>query len=124
MLSAFCIYFTRLSYCQDSFVFLFFDFFWEGTVGGAGVFLSRTFMIHRTARKWKGYFFKSSLPLPPASQTLSHYPGDYCREVTSADSSQSDSNREPLVSKHKSLTNKLREKKKDLMEQIFKRVII
>ena len=81
-------------------------------MGGAGVFLSRTFMIHRTARKWKGYFFKSSLPLPPASQTLSHYPGDYCREVTSGDSSQSDSNREPLVSKHKSLTNKLREKRK------------
>ena len=27
---------------------------------------------------------KSSLPLPPASQTLRPSPGDYCRELTSA----------------------------------------
>ena len=35
-------------------------------------FLSRTFTIHRTAGEGGGYFFKSSLPLPPASQTLRH----------------------------------------------------
>ena len=33
-------------------------------------FLSRTFTIHRTAGEVGGYFFNSSLPLPPASQTL------------------------------------------------------
>ena len=33
-------------------------------------FLSRTFTNHRTAREGGGYFFNSSLPLPPASQTL------------------------------------------------------
>ena len=55
-----------------------------------------------------GHFFNSSLPLPPASQTLRHQPGDYCRELTSAHSQQPDSNREPLVSERKSLTTKLR----------------
>ena len=35
-------------------------------------FLSRTFTIHRTAGEVGGYIFKSSLPLPPASQTLIH----------------------------------------------------
>ena len=54
-----------------------------------------------------GYLFNSSLPLPPASQTLRHQPGDYCRELTSAYSWQPDSNREPLVSERKSLTTKL-----------------
>ena len=34
--------------------------------------LSRTFMIHRTAGEGGGYFFKFSLPLLPASQTLRH----------------------------------------------------
>ena len=53
------------------------------------------------------HFFNSSLPLPPASQTLRHQPGDYCRELTSAHSQQLDSNREPLVSERKSLTTKL-----------------
>ena len=38
----------------------------------------------RTAGEGRGHFFNSSLPLPPASQTLRHYPGDYCRELTSA----------------------------------------
>ena len=33
-------------------------------------FLSRTFTIHVTTREGGGYFFNSSLPLPPASQTL------------------------------------------------------
>ena len=35
-------------------------------------FLSRTFTIHRTAGEGGGYFFKSALPLPPASKTLRH----------------------------------------------------
>ena len=33
-----------------------------------------------------GYFFHSSLSLPPASQTLRYYLGDYWRECTSAHS--------------------------------------
>ena len=33
-------------------------------------FLSRTFMIHRTAGEGVGYLFNSSLPLPSASRTL------------------------------------------------------
>ena len=72
-------------------------------------FLSRTFTIHRTAAQDnRGYLFNSSLPLRPASQTLRHQPGDYCRELTSAHNQQPDSNREPQVSKRKSLTTKLR----------------
>ena len=71
-------------------------------------FLSRTFTIHETAGEGGGYLFNSSLPLPPASQTLRHQPGDYCRELTSANSWQPDSNREPLVSERKLLTTKLR----------------
>ena len=71
-------------------------------------FLSRTFTIHETAGEGGGYLFNSSLPLPPASQTLRHQPGDYCRELTSAHSWQLDSNREPLVSERKSLITKLR----------------
>ena len=77
----------------------FFFFFYLG-------FLSRTFTIHGTAGKGGGYLFNSSLPLPLASQTLRHYPGDYSRELTSAHSWQPDSNWEPLVSKRKSLTTK------------------
>ena len=30
-----------------------------------------------------GHFFNSSLPLSPASQALSQWPGDYCREPIS-----------------------------------------
>ena len=71
-------------------------------------FLSQTFTNHRTAGEGRGYFINSSLPLPPASQTLRHQPGDYCRELTSADSQQPESNRKPLVSERKSLTTKLR----------------
>ena len=33
-------------------------------------FLSRTFTNHRTAGEGGGHFFNSSVPLPPASQTL------------------------------------------------------
>ena len=43
---------------------------------------------------------------------LRHQPRDYCRKLTSACSQQQDSNREPLVSKRKSLTTKLRSPKK------------
>ena len=72
-------------------------------------FLSRTPMIHRTAGEAGGYLylFSSSLSLPPASQTLRHYPGDYRRELTSARSQKPDSYREPMVSERKSLTAKL-----------------
>ena len=35
-------------------------------------FLLRTFTNHRTAEEGGEYFFNSSLPLPPASQTLKH----------------------------------------------------
>ena len=55
-----------------------------------------------------GYLFNSSLPLPPASHTLTQQPGDYYRELTSAHSQQPDSNREALVCECKSLTTKLR----------------
>ena len=50
------------------------------------------------SREGGGYLFKSSLPFPPASQTLRRQPDDYCRELTSAHRQQPDSNREPLVS--------------------------
>ena len=45
-----------------------YDFFFFPYLG----FLSRTFTIHRTAGEGGGYLFNSSLPLPPASQTLRH----------------------------------------------------
>ena len=67
------------------------------------VFLTQTFTNHRTVWEGGGHFFNSLLPLPPASQTLRHQLGDYCRELTSAHSQQLDSNQEPLVSEHKSL---------------------
>ena len=71
-------------------------------------FLSRRFTNHRTAGDGGGHSINSSLPLPPALQTLRHYPGNYCRELTSAHSQQLDSNYEPLVSKRKLLTTTLR----------------
>ena len=46
-------------------IFKFFFFFYLG-------FLSRTFTIHRTVGERGGYLFNSSLPVPPASQTLRH----------------------------------------------------
>ena len=70
-------------------------------------FASRTFANHRTAREGGGYSIDSLLPFPPASQALRHWPGDCCRELTSAHSQQPDSNREPLVSGRKLLTTNL-----------------
>ena len=61
-------------------------------------FLSQiTFTNHRTAGEGAGHFFNSSLPLPSNSQTLRHWPCDYCRELTSPH----------MVSQHISLTTKL-----------------
>ena len=54
-------------------------------------------------------FLNSSLPHSPASQTVRNQAGDYCRELTCAYRLQPDSNRKPLVTKHQSLTTKLRE---------------
>ena len=71
-------------------------------------FLSRTFTNHRTAGERGGHFFNSSLPLPPSSQTLRYQPGDYCRELTSANGQQPGSNREPLFSDCKLLITKPR----------------
>ena len=70
------------------------------------VFFSiRVFTVHRTAGEREGYFFNSSLPLTTTSQTLR--PGNYCRQLTSAQRWQPNSNREPLVSERKSLAFKL-----------------
>ena len=49
-------------------------------------FLSRKLTNHRTVEEGGGNFFNSLLPFPPASQTLRHWPGDYCRELTAAHS--------------------------------------
>ena len=46
-------------------IYIYIFFFYLG-------FLSRTFTIHGTAGEGGGYLFNSSLPLPPASQTLRH----------------------------------------------------
>ena len=62
---------------------------------------------HRIVEKGGGYFFNSSLALPLASQTLRHWPGSYCREVTSAHSYHTESNWEPMVLERKSLTTTL-----------------
>ena len=45
-----------------------------------------SFTIRRTAGEGGGYFFNFSLPLPLTSQTFGHYPGHYCRELTSTHS--------------------------------------
>ena len=58
-------------------------------------FLSQIFTIHRTAGEVGGYFFISFLPLPLASQTFRHWPSYRCREPTSVQSWQLNSNREP-----------------------------
>ena len=68
-----------VSKCQVFLFFFCFVFFFLG-------FLSRTFTNYRTVGKRGGHFFNSLLPIPPASQTLRHYPGDYCRELTSSQS--------------------------------------
>ena len=85
-------------------------------------FRPRPFTNLRTARERGGHFFISSLPLPPALQTLRYWPSDNCRELTSTHSCQPDSNREPLVSKRKSLTTQLRPLKPTLFgwRAIFK----
>ena len=70
-------------------------------------FLPQLFTIHRIACKRGGYLFNSSPPLSLVSQTLRHYTGNYCRELTSVHSQESELNREPLVSGRKSLTTKL-----------------
>ena len=56
---------TSIPYTKVTAVHFFFFFFYLD-------FLSRTFTIHRTAGEGGGYLFNSSLPLPPASQTLRH----------------------------------------------------
>ena len=71
------------------------------------VSLSRPFTNHGTAGKGGGHLLNSSLPLPAVSQTLRHWPGDYCRELTSTHSQQLNSNRKPLISERKLLTTKL-----------------
>ena len=44
-------------------------------------------MIHRAAGEEKGYFLNSSVPVPPASQTLKTLGGRFLqRELTSAHS--------------------------------------
>ena len=93
----------KIKFYRDnkSFNFLFCFFFYLG-------FLSQPFTNHRTAGKGGGHFFNSSIPLPPASQTLRHQSDDYCRALNSAHRQQPDSNREPFVSEGKSLTIKLR----------------
>lgn len=59
-------------------------------------FFSRTFIIHGTAGEEGEHLFNSFLPLLPASQTLRHYLGNYCRELNFAHSYQLESNREPV----------------------------
>ena len=54
--------------------------------------------LHRIAGEGGEHFCNSSLTIPPGSKKL--------RELPSAHSLQSDSNREPLISKHKSITTK------------------
>ena len=49
-------------------------------------FSFKTFTIHKTAVEGGGYIYNSSLPLPLASQTPTHKPGDYYRELNSAHS--------------------------------------
>ena len=51
-----------------------------------------------------GYFFNSSLPIPPTSYRLKHQLGDYHRVLTSAHRQQPDPNHETLVFRHRSLT--------------------
>ena len=81
--------------------FIYFNFYFN-----LGV-LSQPFTNHRAAEESGGLSFNSSLPLPPASQTFRHQPGDYCRELTSADRQQLHPNQTPLLYKGKSLTTKL-----------------
>ena len=62
-----------------------------------------------TEQKGKGYtILILSLPLPPASRTLTHQLANYCKELTSAHGQWPDSNQEPLAFERKFLTTKLR----------------
>ena len=70
--------------------------------------LLQPFTNHMIAGEGGGNSFNSSLPLSPASQTLSHYPSDYCIKLTSAHRQQPDLHRAPLISERKSLTTKQR----------------
>ena len=71
-------FFVQCTTCGDSFIpmKIFYFFFYLG-------FLSRTFTINRTTGEAENYLFNSYLPLPPASQTLRHQPGDYFWEFSS-----------------------------------------
>ena len=42
-------------------------------------YLSPTLAVYRTEAEERGYFFNSSLPLSPASQTHRHQLGNYCK---------------------------------------------
>ena len=53
-------------FCFSLFFFFFFFFFFYQR------FVSQLFTNHRTAGEGGGHFFNSSLPLRPASQTLTH----------------------------------------------------
>ena len=76
----------------------------------------------KLATEGGGYLFNSSLPLPPASQTL-RQSRDYCREITSANRQQLYSNQEPSVSERKSLTTKLRALFKTTIKVWIKKVL-
>ena len=91
------------------YIYLFTLFFYLG-------FLSQPFTNHRATGEGRRHFFNPSLPLRPASPTLRHQPGDYSRELTSADKQQADSNREPLVSKRKLLTTRLEQSQCQLIK--------
>ena len=95
---------TKTWYLLESWFFdIYIYFFYLG-------FLLRAYTNHRTAEEGGGRHFISSLPLPPASQTLRHWPGDYCRELTSAHSWQ------PVEFGATTFTNYKRNKfKKDFM---------
>ena len=49
-------------------------------------FFTGPFTNHTTAGEGRGHFCNSSVPLPPASQTLRYKSGDYWRELPSAHS--------------------------------------
>ena len=63
--------------CARKFVYGIFFFFF---------FFTGPFTNHTTAGEGRGHFCNSSVPLPPASQTLRHKSGDYWRELPSAHS--------------------------------------
>ena len=82
-----------------SFIYLFFSIW---------VFFHEHLRFTGQEGKGKAISLSPLLALPPTSQTLRQWAGDYCRELTSANNWQPDPNRERLVSERKSLTTKLR----------------